>query len=109
MAMGGLLISQKGNGNGQHRPRPCGLVLLLAFGVAMLAILALHKLRERRIFQPPPPREQPSPHFPSAPAAGLPAFLSYITHIFCFEGSTCCVVFFITETNRIHQTTERES
>lgn len=50
MAMGGLLISQKGNGNGQQRPRPCGLVLLLAFGVAMLAIMALHKLRERRIF-----------------------------------------------------------
>lgn len=49
MAMGGLLISQKGNGNGQQRPRPCGLVLLLAFGVAMLAIMALHKLRERRI------------------------------------------------------------
>ncbi|KAK5770892.1 hypothetical protein PVK06_047049 [Gossypium arboreum] len=42
---------------------------LLAFGVAMLAIIALHKLRERQHFQPPPPREQPSPHFPSAPAA----------------------------------------
>ncbi|GMI83842.1 hypothetical protein HRI_002053500 [Hibiscus trionum] len=48
MAMG--LISQKGNGNNGQRSRPCGLLLLLAFGAAMLAIMTLHKLRERRIF-----------------------------------------------------------
>ncbi|KAK8477751.1 hypothetical protein V6N13_098528 [Hibiscus sabdariffa] len=48
MAVG--LISQKGNGNNGQRPRPCGLLLLLAFGAAMLAIMAVHKLRERRIF-----------------------------------------------------------
>ncbi|KAL4320148.1 hypothetical protein GQ457_18G014570 [Hibiscus cannabinus] len=44
MAVG--LVSQKGNG----KPRPCWLLLLLAFGATMLAIMALHKLRERRIF-----------------------------------------------------------
>ncbi|XVF01919.1 hypothetical protein REPUB_Repub04eG0131300 [Reevesia pubescens] len=43
MAMGG-----KGHGNGQ-RGRPYGLTLLLAFGVALLGVMALHKLRERRI------------------------------------------------------------
>ncbi|KAK8624623.1 hypothetical protein V6N13_089513 [Hibiscus sabdariffa] len=48
MAVG--LVSQKGNGNNVQRPRPCGLLLLLAFGATMLAIMALHKLRERRIF-----------------------------------------------------------
>ncbi|XVE66243.1 hypothetical protein DITRI_Ditri08aG0064700 [Diplodiscus trichospermus] len=51
MAMGaaGINVSHKGNGNG-HRGRPYGLMLLLAFGIALLGVMALHKLRERRIF-----------------------------------------------------------
>lgn len=80
MAMGGLLISQKGNGNGQQRPRPCGLVLLLPFGLwGCNACYYGPPQAPRETHFQPPPREQPSPHFPSAPAAGLPAFLSYIT------------------------------
>ena len=46
MAMGG---SHKGNGNG-NRGKPYGLMLLLAFGAALLGVMVLHKLRERRIF-----------------------------------------------------------
>ncbi|XWS54231.1 hypothetical protein CRYUN_Cryun10bG0072500 [Craigia yunnanensis] len=49
MTMGGGIISHKGNGNG-NRGRPYGLMLLLAFGAALLGVMALHKLRERRIF-----------------------------------------------------------
>ncbi|KAF3443849.1 hypothetical protein FNV43_RR13539 [Rhamnella rubrinervis] len=41
----------KGNGsNGGNRGRSYGLMLLLAFGAALLGIMILHKLRERRIF-----------------------------------------------------------
>ncbi|KAF5481207.1 hypothetical protein F2P56_001876 [Juglans regia] len=48
MAMGG---SYKGNGSScGHRGRPYGLMLLLAFGAALLGVMVLHKLRERRIF-----------------------------------------------------------
>ncbi|KAK8529629.1 hypothetical protein V6N12_060406 [Hibiscus sabdariffa] len=47
--MGGGSASHKGNGNG-HKGRPYGLMLLLAFGAALLGVLVLHKLRERRIF-----------------------------------------------------------
>ena len=47
MAIGGGLISRKGNG---HRGRPYGLMLLLAFGAALVGVMAVHKLRERRIF-----------------------------------------------------------
>ncbi|OMO96396.1 putative micronuclear linker histone polyprotein [Corchorus capsularis] len=47
--MGG--ISHKGNGNGgSNRGRPYGVMLLLAFGAALLGVMVLHKLRERRIF-----------------------------------------------------------
>ncbi|XP_022742418.1 LOW QUALITY PROTEIN: dentin matrix acidic phosphoprotein 1-like [Durio zibethinus] len=49
MAMREGIISHKGNGNG-YRGRPYGLMLLLAFGAALLGVIALHKLRERRIF-----------------------------------------------------------
>ncbi|GMI74802.1 hypothetical protein HRI_001149500 [Hibiscus trionum] len=48
--MGGGLASHKGNGNAHNKGRPYGLLLLLAFGAALLAVLLLHKLRERRIF-----------------------------------------------------------
>lgn len=48
MAMGG---GHKGNGNGNgNRGKPYGLMLLLAFGVALLGVMTLQKLRERRIF-----------------------------------------------------------
>ncbi|KAK6241641.1 hypothetical protein QQP08_008998 [Theobroma cacao] len=47
MAMGG--VSHKGNGN-SNRGRPYGLMLLVAFGAALLGVMVLHKLRERRIF-----------------------------------------------------------
>ncbi|KAK8482117.1 hypothetical protein V6N11_063461 [Hibiscus sabdariffa] len=47
--MGGGSASHKGNGNG-HKGRPYGLMLLLAFGAALLGVSVLHKLRERRIF-----------------------------------------------------------
>jgi hypothetical protein len=46
MAAGG---AHKGNGNG-NRGRPYGLMLLLAFGAALLGVMVLHKFRERRIF-----------------------------------------------------------
>ncbi|GAV68847.1 hypothetical protein CFOL_v3_12350 [Cephalotus follicularis] len=46
MAIGG---SYKGNNSG-NRGRPYGLMLLLAFGAALLGVMMLHKLRERRIF-----------------------------------------------------------
>ncbi|GMY10043.1 glutamic acid-rich protein-like [Fagus crenata] len=44
--MGG---SYKGNSSG-HRGRPYGLMLLVAFGAALIGVMVLHKLRERRIF-----------------------------------------------------------
>ncbi|XP_021298825.1 uncharacterized protein LOC110427598 [Herrania umbratica] len=47
MAMGG--VSHKRNGN-SNRGRPYGLMLLVAFGAALLGVMVLHKLRERRIF-----------------------------------------------------------
>ncbi|XVF44446.1 hypothetical protein PTKIN_Ptkin02bG0120700 [Pterospermum kingtungense] len=52
MAMrGGLISHHKGKGNGnRNRGRSYGLMLLLAFGAALLGVMALHKLRERRIF-----------------------------------------------------------
>ncbi|XP_008230226.1 PREDICTED: protein starmaker-like [Prunus mume] len=44
----------KGNGNGSSnnssRGRPYGLMLVMAFGAALLGVMVLHKLRERRIF-----------------------------------------------------------
>jgi hypothetical protein len=46
IAMGG---SYKGNSSG-HRGRPYGLMLLVAFGAALIGVMVLHKLRERRIF-----------------------------------------------------------
>ncbi|KAE8686524.1 hypothetical protein F3Y22_tig00111059pilonHSYRG00170 [Hibiscus syriacus] len=47
---GGIgVTSHRGNGSG-HKGRPYGLMLLLAFGAALLGLLVLHKLRERRIF-----------------------------------------------------------
>ncbi|KAJ6383415.1 hypothetical protein OIU78_026823 [Salix suchowensis] len=46
MAAGGSHI---GSGNG-NRGKPYGLILLLAFGAALLGVMVLHKLRERRIF-----------------------------------------------------------
>lgn len=49
MAMGGY-HSKGSNGGGQReRGRPYGLMLLLAFGAALLGLMALHKLRERYI------------------------------------------------------------
>ncbi|KAF7848852.1 hypothetical protein BT93_L1508 [Corymbia citriodora subsp. variegata] len=41
--------SFKGNAGGSQRGRPYGLMLLLAFGAALLGVMTLHKLRERRI------------------------------------------------------------
>ncbi|KAJ6379198.1 hypothetical protein OIU76_015920 [Salix suchowensis] len=46
MATGGSHI---GSGNG-NRGKPYGLILLLAFGAALLGVMVLHKIRERRIF-----------------------------------------------------------
>ncbi|KAB5512803.1 hypothetical protein DKX38_029831 [Salix brachista] len=46
MAAGG---GHKGIGNG-NRGRPYGLMLVLAFGAALLGVMVLHKFRERRIF-----------------------------------------------------------
>ena len=46
IAMGG---SYKGNSSG-HRGRPYGLMLLVAFGAALIGVMVLNKLRERRIF-----------------------------------------------------------
>ncbi|MBA0649112.1 hypothetical protein Goklo_016716 [Gossypium klotzschianum] len=49
--MGGGLLSHKGNGSGSgHKGRPYVLMLLLAFGAALLGVMVLHKFRERRIF-----------------------------------------------------------
>lgn len=49
MAMGSY--HGKGNNGGGHREkgRPYGVMLLLAFAAALLGVMALHKLRERRI------------------------------------------------------------
>ncbi|XP_020214899.1 cilia- and flagella-associated protein 251 [Cajanus cajan] len=35
---------------GSHRGRPYALILLITFGVALLGVMVLHKLRERRIY-----------------------------------------------------------
>ncbi|KAF5741485.1 protein hook [Tripterygium wilfordii] len=43
-------VTYKGNGGGGKRGRPYGLMLLVAFGAALLGVMVLHKLRERRIF-----------------------------------------------------------
>ncbi|KAM3697346.1 hypothetical protein ACJW31_06G105500 [Castanea mollissima] len=44
-----LFINTNGGGH-SHRGKPYGLMLLLAFGAALLGVMLLHKLRERRIF-----------------------------------------------------------
>lgn len=43
-----MALSSKGGGG--SRSRPYGMMLLLAFGAAVLGVMVLHKLRERRIF-----------------------------------------------------------
>ncbi|KAL0001859.1 hypothetical protein SO802_015640 [Lithocarpus litseifolius] len=56
--MGGSYHKGNSNTNGgghshrdhSHRGKPYGLMLLLAFGAALLGVMVLHKLRERRIF-----------------------------------------------------------
>ncbi|XP_075672051.1 uncharacterized protein LOC142641501 [Castanea sativa] len=51
--MGGSYHKGNSNTNGgghSHRGKPYGLMLLLAFGAALLGVMLLHKLRERRIF-----------------------------------------------------------
>jgi len=35
---------------GSHRGRPYALILLITFGAALLGVMVLHKLRERRIY-----------------------------------------------------------
>lgn len=52
MAVGGSHIHNKGNGSngGGTRGRSYGLMLMLAFGAALLGVMILHKLRERRIY-----------------------------------------------------------
>lgn len=52
MAVGGSHIHNKGNGSngGSTRGRSYGLMLMLAFGAALLGVMILHKLRERRIY-----------------------------------------------------------
>ncbi|OWM78618.1 GRIP and coiled-coil domain-containing protein 2-like [Punica granatum] len=49
MAVGGYHIKGSSGGGQRERGRPYGLMLLLAFGAALLGVMALHKLRERRI------------------------------------------------------------
>lgn len=51
MAMGGYYKGNGGNnGGGGNRGRPYALMLLIAFGAALVGVMVLHKLRERRIF-----------------------------------------------------------
>lgn len=54
MAMGGSHNYTKGgnssNSSSNNRGRPYGLMLVLAFGAALVGVMVLHKLRERRIF-----------------------------------------------------------
>jgi hypothetical protein len=50
MAMGGYYKGSVGNGGGGSRGRPYALMLLIAFGAALVGVMVLHKLRERRIF-----------------------------------------------------------
>lgn len=53
MAIVGSYNNKLGNGSsngGSSRGRSYGLMLLLAFGAALLGVMILHKLRERRIF-----------------------------------------------------------
>ena len=40
----------KGLHGGNHRARPYGFMLMLAFGAALLGAMMLHKLGERRVF-----------------------------------------------------------
>ncbi|KAL6136783.1 hypothetical protein ACLB2K_062078 [Fragaria x ananassa] len=53
MAMGGPYNHNKGGKSSipcSNRGRPYGLMLLLAFGAALVGVMVLHKFRERRIF-----------------------------------------------------------
>ncbi|KAF9590256.1 hypothetical protein IFM89_032034 [Coptis chinensis] len=46
-----MALGSKGSGGGgSKRGRPYGMMLLLAFGAAVLGVMVLHKLRERHIF-----------------------------------------------------------
>ncbi|KAE9593030.1 hypothetical protein Lalb_Chr19g0135431 [Lupinus albus] len=38
------------NNGGSQRGRPFGLILLIIFGAALLGVMVLHKLREKRIY-----------------------------------------------------------
>lgn len=50
MAMGGLMkVHHHGHGHG-NRGKPYGLMILLAFGAAIIGVMVLHKARERRVF-----------------------------------------------------------
>ncbi|XP_031380783.1 uncharacterized protein LOC116195633 [Punica granatum] len=49
MAMGGYPVKGSSGGGQRERGRAYGLMLLVAFGAALLGVMALHKLRERRI------------------------------------------------------------
>ncbi|GKU96548.1 hypothetical protein SLEP1_g9772 [Rubroshorea leprosula] len=49
MAGGGHYKGSSG-GNGGGRGRPSAVILLLAFGAALVGVMVVHKLRERRIF-----------------------------------------------------------
>ncbi|CAN1123815.1 hypothetical protein LINPERPRIM_LOCUS3441 [Linum perenne] len=50
MAIKGNNSSSSNSSNGGNRGRPYGVMLLIAFGAALLGVLVVHKLRERRIF-----------------------------------------------------------
>ncbi|RVW46375.1 hypothetical protein CK203_081740 [Vitis vinifera] len=47
-----MAVGIKGNtgGGGSGRGRSYGLMLILAFGAAVLGVMVIHKLRDRRIF-----------------------------------------------------------
>lgn len=47
-----MAVGIKGNtgGGGSGRGRSFGLMLILAFGAAVLGVMVIHKLRDRRIF-----------------------------------------------------------
>ncbi|KAK9672404.1 hypothetical protein RND81_12G098200 [Saponaria officinalis] len=44
------LYKSNTNNNNNQRAKPYALMLLLAFGAAILGVMVLHKLREKRIF-----------------------------------------------------------
>ncbi|CAL1406692.1 unnamed protein product [Linum trigynum] len=50
MAIKGNFNGSSSNGGNSNRGRPYGVMLLIAFGAALLGVLVVHKLRERRIF-----------------------------------------------------------